>query len=249
MLTATFGGLKIARVLLDEVDGNEISELKKKFSYVFAVVYKKIEEGQDLSDFRVCARRSAVIDLKPDMEQIFNKFESNTRKEIRQARKEQDFLFVSADTNFRAIYWCYKKFELARHWLPTPRSEMKQQIFFTAYHKNKIVSGISCYGHNEILRVAKIFSIRHQGDKQITNALLGHISRNIIFEICKYGKEHGYFLLDLGGVDFLHTEKIGISRFKMSFGSGIIDTSICRFMTPAFVLVKKIGYFFKKDIA
>lgn len=250
MLKAKFGQFKIVRVLFNKIDYDEINELKKKFSYIFVVIYKKKTEIEEksLPGFSIQARQSAIIDLRLDIEEIFQKFDSNTRKEIRRAQREKGLSFVKIDTNFHAIYKCYKKFEFARGWVPTPYSEMKQHLFFTAYYKGKVISGVTCYGHKDVLRVGKIFSIRHRGQRQVKDAILGFTSRNLIFEICKYTKQYGYRWLDLGGVDFSHPDKKGIARFKMKFGSEIVDTTICRFMTPSFALVKKIGFFFRRDI-
>lgn len=249
MLVASLMKIPFVRILLDEVDQNQVNALKKKFQYVFLVVYKKIAPEM-LPEFQVQHRQTALIDLTLPLEAIFQKFKDNTRNEIRRAQKEDGLSFVHDDKNFAQVYSCYKKFERARKWIPTPRSEMKQHLLFSAYYNGRIISGITCYGHNDILRVAKIFSIRNQkNDEGVKNAIIGYASRNLVYEICQYAKDHGYTRLDLGGVNFDDPVKQGISQFKMSFGSEIVDTSICRSLTPFFQKVKKIFFIFKRDIA
>lgn len=247
MLEVSTCGLRYARFLADSISPEEIEQLKKKFSYLFLIVYGNVPPA---SGFVVQRRQVSMIDLTQGMDTVFAKFKSNTRNKIRNAAKNKTLTFVSDDRNFDKAYERYKKFERSRGWMPSLRAEIKNSVLFSAYYNNAVIAGIACYGHNDILRVSKIYSTRNHNTKEgwPNNSVIGYAGRKVVYDACRYGIENGYRRFDLGGINFIDPAKSGISEFKASFGGAIIDVYLCRYMTKYFSLFKRVLALAKKDI-
>lgn len=247
MLVNSILGLKYIRLLRREAFLEEMEELKKKYSYIFLVSYNQI----NITGFSVQSKQSIIIDLSAGLDNVFDNFKSNTRKEIRKTfnLNADGLTFVPIDKQINKIYTCYKKFEYIRGWMPALKSEIKNSLVFAAYYQGAVVAGVTCYADENFIRVGKIFSLRYQcAGNKINSQIIGSASRRLIFEICKYGVEHGFTSLDLGGVDFIDQKKIGISEFKSCFGGDTKDVYICRYIKKNFALLKKILFFFERDI-
>lgn len=246
MLTVPILGFRYARVMADHILPDEIEKLKKSFNYLFVVTY---DNDPPPGSFNIQKRQAFVIDLTQGIKIVFDNFKKNTRNEIRRAENDPTLSFVLNDNNWKVAYSRYKKFEQARNWMPMLKTEFKRSILFSAYYRGDIISGIACYGHNSILRVNKIFSIRnHNTYTDLSAAVIGYASRRLIYDVCQYGIENNYTRLDLGGVNFTSSSKIGISKFKQSFGGILQNTCVSRYMTPGFALFKKFLSFIKKDV-
>lgn len=246
MLTVPILGFRYGRLMAAHISPEEIEKLKQDFSYLFVVTYG---DNPPTGDWQVQKRQAFVIDLTQSINRVFDNFKKNTRNEIRRAENDPSLSFVSNDHNWKAAYKRYKKFEQARKWMSMLKAEFKRSVLFNAYHRGDIISGIACYGHNDTLRVNKIFSIRnHNTRSDLSVAVIGYASRKLIYDICQYGIKNNYTRLDLGGVNFTDNSKIGISQFKQSFGGDLQYTHVSRYMTRGFSVLKRFLTLIKKDI-
>lgn len=234
MLETSILGLKYARLVLGDVNPQEIKKLKKKYSYIYLISYKKI----NLENFVVADKKTPTIDLTQNLDEIFRNFSASARNKIRKTKKIESLGFVSADGNFDESYKVYAHVKRKDGVIPEPKKELKHCTYFNAYLGNKIISSISCYDFDNILRVNTIVSLRKEmgGDSRI----VGYASTGLIWEICRYGKERGYKIVDLGIINLTDPSKSGIAQFKNSFGQNIVHTYIYRYETRLFKLVKKI---------
>lgn len=230
MLEVSFDGFKYAKLVTEKIDASEANKLKERFDYVNIVSYGKA----DLKDFSVILRKDAVIDLSKGAEKIFANFNSTTRNHIRRAEKIKDLEFIHLDNNIEEVYELQKEFDFGRGWAPRPREEIIKSKIFSAYFKKKLISAVVLYEHGAILRISKIFSKRLSLKTDSLKALLGYAGKRLIFEVCKYGKENNYEILDLGGINLNEPEKSGIARFKQNFGIEIKDVYIYRHETAEF---------------
>lgn len=235
MIKISFLGFKYARLILENLKFSQIEELKKRYSYLYIVAYKKT----NLKNFEVLSKRTPIIDLTKDIKEIFRKFNATTRNEIRKTKKDENLKFIALDQNFDQIYKLYKNLERTQGRTPIPIQEIKKSKIFSAYFKGELISSISCYDHNKILRIGQIFSLRMKNEeKEFKNT--SWTTRRSMFEICKYGKKNGYKKLDLGIVNLTDPAKAGVAKFKQSFGGDIIDTYIYRYESKIFKPLRRI---------
>lgn len=227
-------GFKYVRLILEKINLSQIEELKRKYSYLYIVTYKKIP----LSGFNILCRKTAVIDLSQGLEQIFQKFNKTTRNEIRKTERITNLHFVILDNNFNEAYNLYRKVKRKDGVVPEPKSDFKECKFFNAYLKDRMIVSIACYNQNKILRLKSIVSLRKM--REFDKRIMGYATRRLIWEICKYGKANGYRKLDLGNVNLTDPTKAGIAKFKISFGGDLVDNYIYRYETKIFALLRKI---------
>lgn len=236
MLEVSLHGFNYARLAISNPTHVRAEDLTEKYNYIQLIAY----EQMDLEAFQCVKKNSSVINLTKDIDEIFGDFQSTVKNTINKTKRDDNLTFISDDPNWQVAYDLHKEFDLARGWMPAPLGEIQNSIIYSAYFKEHLISGITCFGHDKVIRVGKLYSKRLTNDiDQLSNQLISWVTRRLIFEICKYGQDHGYELLDLGGVDFDDPVKVGISRFKQSFGGDIVDAYNYRYCTQQFEALRK----------
>lgn len=233
----SFLGLRYIRALVEKPDYAEIEKLKNEYEYIFIYSYEK----PDLKDFKIKPQPSPIIDLSKGPDEIFKNFKKNTRNEIRKAEKIRELKFKNLDNDFNGSYRFYRKIKGTDGVKPDIKGEFKGCLFFNAYLNGKMVVSVTCYDNGKILRLKHIVSSRKE--KDFDSKIAGYATRNIVWEICKYGTKNNYKILDLAGAT-----KEGITKFKQSFGGEEKTVYICRYETKLFSRIKKIVNFFGKNI-
>lgn len=245
MLEVSFFGFKYARLIASNgTMERPPEELKKKFSYVQIQSYTQLL----MPGFVELKKNAIIINLAPSLEEISKTFRDTTRNEINRTYKIDDLQFIVGDSNFQPLHFLHRSFDIKRGWMPAPQEELEKSLIFSAYYKGKPVSIITCFHNDTVLRVLELFSARYDSTKE-ENAIIGYATRRLIYEICKYGKEHGYIKLDLGGVNLDDSAKAGITRFKQSFNGSLVDVYTYLYSTHAFNMFKKMLKVFKIDIS
>ncbi|MBL7045404.1 MAG: hypothetical protein ISR98_02280 [Parcubacteria group bacterium] len=240
--TLSFFYFKYIRVLTDHIDEAEVTKLKKKYWYVFIYSYRKL----NLPDFNLKEQVTVVIDLAQGREKIFGKFKKNTRNEIRKTEDMKCLCFSIPDKDEKKSYNFYKKVKVRDKVNPDIREEFKGCLFFNAYFKKTIIVSVSCYSNKSTLRLKHIVSSRKAGVEE--GKLAGYATRRIIWEICKYGKSHGYKKLDLAGANLTDPKKAGIAKFKQSFGGDIQTMYTYRYQRKLFTAIKETVGILGKNI-
>lgn len=174
------------------------------------------------------------------MEEIFGKFNETVRNEIRRTFKTEDLYFKINDSNFEGAYELYKNFEYSQGRIPFPLSAMKGYKIFSAYYKNQLISLILYIDSFPYLRTRSICSRRLQIDNKELYKIIGYASKRLVYEICKYGKENSYRLLDLASINLTDSKKSGVAQFKSGFGGKIEDEYTYIYKSKLFKFFEKL---------
>lgn len=188
------------------------------YSYIVGVSHKEL-----VFNVPVAMRQKKTINiyLRKPLEEVFRGFSDTARNEIRRTETMRDLTFTKDDGNWDAVYAMYKIHRKARG-LPVQKVSFLQQCMaFNAYWRGELVSTITCYDAKPYLRIQNIFS-RIAGDDRELRRVTGYASRRLVYEICKFGNEGGYALLDMASANVTDPRKAGITQFKNSFG-GIME--------------------------
>lgn len=237
MLLVEVLDVRYNRTIVESATHETTSSLKDGFDYSFVVAMKEFSDDS----YVVVGKKSCLIDLSKDIDSIINAFSSTSRNEYRRSEKISGLEFHSSVTDFDNYYKFYTACEKDRNWFPVPPEELKASIVFSATYEGQPISGMSCYGHGQRLRVGRIYSNKRSRKNEIlNNTLYGSAAKRIVVEICKYGMLHGYKSLDLGGVDLTLGEKSGITQFKLSLGGEVVDVKIGRYMSEMFQNKKQV---------
>lgn len=238
----SFFGMKYARLLEESVDAGVLDDLKKTYRYIALYSYTPIcEEG-----FACRIQQTPIINLSPDLDEIFRQFHKNTRQGIEYSRKVEGLTFALPAHDHDASYEFYRSIKKKDGVKPDLKREFIGCLFANAYLNDRLIVSLSFYDAGNFFRAKHFVSLRKEMDDH--GAIAGHATRRLIWELCMYGKSHGYRFIDLGGVNFREGEKKGVADFKMSFGGEIKDMHICRYETAPFRFARKIFAMFGGNI-
>ncbi len=230
------GFIRIARVILQTQEFLALLQ-SRKYHFISAILYDRPKEPEKY--FRK-EKKTTVIDLTPDSEVIFSKFNDTARNEIRRSKKIPELKFKLGDRNLDAIYEFHKEFEKLQGRRPKGKNSFQGCIFFTAYYKKDLIAVVACYDAKPYLRARAIFSRRLGAREKETSQIISFANRRIVYEICKYGHENGYAGFDLGAVNLTDSMKAGITKFKMSFGGEIRNEYTYLYRSKIFYFLSKI---------
>lgn len=203
--------------LVDEKLSDMIN--KKKYSYIYIYSYKKLNLDKS---FRLKQKKIVNIYLKDPLEQILKKFKRATRQEINKTYNIKELTFVMDDKNLEETYKLYKKFEYNQNRVPWKIETFSNVKLFNAYYKGKLISAIPCYDLFPYLQARAMSSDRYQDNDKEMRKIVGHATRRLIYEICRYTKERNYKFFGLGSINYNTEQKSNVSQFKNFFG-GIIE--------------------------
>ena len=239
ILRFNYQGSSYARIFCDRLSNSMAKNLKQNFDYVYVVAYKDIEDAE----FEIIEKKSAVIPLSDNIDNVFSKFHSTTRNEIRKSLKNISILVESNIKDWNKFYNFHKNCEKDRGWIPAPLDELKKSIIVSIKYLGDYIAAFSCYEGEGMLRVDRIFSARKSSKfEKLRSVIFSSSSRRIVYELCKIGIGKECRFLDLGGVDLNDPVKRGISEFKMKFGSQIIPVKIGRFYNNKLKFENKLDF-------
>ena len=207
-----------ARVILDDSLLLRLLH-EKRHAYISGISYNKLEVG---SGVRIKPKKTIVISLQSDMEEVFNGYSDTVKNEIRRTFSMPELAFRT-DSDIDQAYELYRRFEERQGRTPHNEYSFRKSKIFNAYLDGLLVSSIACYDAFPHLRVRAIYSRRLVvGDKK-QYAVIGYATKRLIYGICSYGKKNGYKDVDMGSVNLTDPKKKGIAQFKSSFGGTIVD--------------------------
>lgn len=226
------------RILIEDTASVNMSALKED-DYSFVVCYGAFDD----EDYHTVAKNSCIIDLSKGLDECFSKFHPTSRNEVRRADKITELSFHQSinDFDFDTYYAFHTACEHDRNWFPVPPEELKQSIVFSATYNGELIAGMSCYAHENRIRVGRIFSNKRSKQSEVlTNLVYGVASKKIVYEICKYAASNNYISLDLGGVDLNDPTKAGITKFKLSLGGDVLPVTLARHTSSNFAEAEKV---------
>jgi len=210
-----------ARVILDDELLRHLIH-NRSYSYIVGVSHKELSFDMPVS---VRKKQTINIPVNKPIEDIFRGFNDTARNEIRRTECMEELTFTINDGSWDEVYAMYKDHRKARKLPIHPLSFLQFALLFNAYWKGKLISTITCYDAKPYLRVQNIFSKIAESDKE-TRRITGYATRRLVYEICKFGSENGYVLLDMASVNVTNPMKAGITQFKSSFGGETVDEYI-----------------------
>lgn len=242
ILDTSILGLHYMRRLMFELEVNELQNLTKQYSYIHGYALQK----KEVPGFSITPKMTPLIDLRQPSGDIFATFRKNTRNEIRKTESIPDLRFVREDPSRALSYRFYKFIKMKDGVIPDLARDFSQCRFFNAYLVNQLIVSISCYDNGRVLRLKHIVSVRKE--PRFDPRIIGYATRRLIWDICQWGKEYDYQMLDLGGINYVESAKSGVTMFKESFGGSCIDMYVYRYETKVFRLLKRVLRLFKRHI-
>jgi len=180
-------------------------------------------QKMDLPDFEMTPKKTPVIHLDKNPEEILSGFNDTARNEIRKTFNLANLKCVQGAEFFADAYELYKKFEYGQGRVPFSAKEMRTFHPFVAYWRNRPISLIFCLESYPYLRARSICSARLQAKDKEIYRLIASATRRLIYEVCVYGRSKGYRWFDLGSINLTDTEKSSIAQFKSFFRGELID--------------------------
>lgn len=226
-----------ARIILDDKNLEEYFR-EKKYSYITGLSYNRFDFGPDVS---VKHKKTILVSLLQDPEQLFMGFNANTRNEVRRALDENCLNIVADDKNRGMVYDLYAAFERAQSRRPQDASIFLGSKVFNAYHNGDLISVVICYDAPPVLRSRANFSKRLDAEDKEKRRLISRATRLLIYEICLYGRAHGYKYFDQGSVNLIDPKKKSIGEFKGGFGGELVDEYSYEYRGLLARLAKMIG--------
>ncbi len=194
------------------------------YSQVHFVSHNNLE----IKGYYKLVEKTPIIDLKEQLDLIFKKFNKTTRNEINKAFLNKELIFESNSNNFDDFYSLYTDFESKKRKflkLKSLDTLKKNSKLFLAFLNDDPIAAVLCYDTGHILRANIICSKRMASDDKEYLKIISNASRRLVYEICKYGKTHGYELFDLGEVCLNENdEKYSITKYKLSFSDKLFNS-------------------------
>ena len=95
-----------------------------------------------------------------------------------------------------------------------------------------------------VLKVFAIFSTRHSTHDATERALIGMASKKLIYDACRYAREHAYTYLDLAYITTDPTDKReSIASFKKGFGGEIVPEYQYEYVSAPVAFIRKLRTF------
>ena len=236
------GPFKTLDILHEEPTAVEVDALRKRYGRVGILSHRPLELSPG---YRLKQKKTPNIYLQDPMETIFSRFRDTFRNEIRRSERLPDFSVVTPDDHREEIYRLYRAFEIAQKRAPYSKKHIDHFLAASAYYKGRLISCVLFFLSGNKMRVRSIFSSRLEAkdaDRELYQ-IIGYATKRLIYEICKYGKEHGAVLLDLASINLTNPEREPIARFKSGFGGLIEDEYQYTYSQGLFYFLERLAAF------
>lgn len=197
-------------------------------NYVFLAYHGELQTEN--SEWLTDSKTSAVIPVLTDEEEQLLTYHATCRNEVRRSYKIEEFSIEINSTPLDELFAFHKTCEELRGWIPVPPEELTASRIIAVRFKDELIAGMSAYGSRDILRIGRIFSLRKSTKYQdLQQIIFSSASRRVVHEFTRLANREGFTRIDLGGVVIDgESEKSGITKFKMSFGSEVQPVTLLR---------------------
>jgi hypothetical protein len=169
---------------------------------------------------------AAVLDLRPSLDEIFEGFSANLRKDIRRAYR--DGIITRVNEGYGEFHRLAIDFHRAKG-LPlslVPPIEFMQRngYLLTAYIGGRLVAGqfyMACSPTLLYHTASRIISVNPR-----ENQVIGRAVKALVWEAVKLAKLKGYQELNLGGIS--ERMDTGIDFFKLRYGAKLQVQYVCK---------------------
>jgi hypothetical protein len=221
-------GFSYSRNTAIEFTLKEISDLSSGVDYSFFASPKRLPQYENLE---VTEKNSAWIKILQNEEDQIASYQSTCRNEVRRSMRTKEFTIEINSTPIDELYQFHKLCETERNWFPVPKEELNASVIICVRYLDELIAGMTAYFHKDIIRVGRIFSRRKSEKYQdIQQVIFSSASRRVVHEFTRFGSKNGFLYLDLGGISLNEDSKLGITKFKLSFGSEITPMYLGRIL-------------------
>ena len=219
-----FGIFKITKIYF--VDRPVILD-NPDFDMLFYHTYKNCDEIKGLEK-KQCL--TTTIDLRQDIDVIWNKIKKHRKQQIRRAKKNG--ITVKVSDNYKQFHQIYKKFLIQKNYLDpfglniySSQFMQKYGILFLAENHGEILGGnLYFYDNDNALSICSAnlpFGDSLDKNKKISDSIC-----YLHWEAIQYFKKLDVINFDLGGlqtnVKTITPEIDGLDFYKRSFGGDVI---------------------------
>lgn len=188
-------------------------------------------------------RTTRIILHDKSEDEILMSFRKNYRNEIRKTYRD-DRVSINVEEGYsKGGYALYKEFETQAH-RPYITQKEANGVWALGYINGELMSGIYLIDSSPVLKVVSIFSTRKRAGAQDAT-LIGCVSKRLMYEVCRFGKDKNFSCVDLAFIDSVDKERTGIVSFKIGFGGDIVNEYMYEKKTPIISFLKlmrrKIG--------
>jgi len=186
--------------------------------------------------FLLVYAKTYVINLEPDLEDIFNSFNSKTRTQIRKSIRD-GLITIEIDNSERGFERFYKLYEetyFRTKAVPLRKEIFREmsKIFEKPKHLNIFFAKVSNINASTIIVLSSGKTAVYQWAASSSNPEIRKLNtqRRLVWEVVKYYKQNKYKIFDLGGIpdeeDIDRNSKhYGIYEFKSFFGEKVYENS------------------------
>ena len=228
------GPFRTIDVFLEDVSFDEVRKLQKEYQCVSILTHAPLS---GMEGFRLRQKKTPNIYLSDGPEAVLSRFRDTVRNEVHRTERIDGFEVRVPDPDRDAPYRVYRDFEFSQGRAPISKEEFSRFICAGAYLDGRFISGITFFQSNDKIRIRSIFSLRMDAkgseDKELYKTV-GFASKRLMFDICRYGIEHGAKVVDLASINLVDPEKEPIARFKSGFGALIEDEYQYIWIAPVF---------------
>lgn len=166
-----------------------------------------------------------VNDISLEKDEIFSKFKSNVRNEIRKCEKIENFTYALDATNKEQFLDFYREFAEAKS-LPIIQKKSIDKygdnLIYLSGEVDGKLTNMQVYivdNNGEIVRLLHSISVLHNIDSPTLRAKIGWINRYLHWHTMIYFRDKGFKVFDWGGYNNgVDAGLSGIDKFKASFG-------------------------------
>jgi len=169
---------------------------------------------------------TAVLDLRPSIDDLFKGLNSKLRKDIRRAYRENIEIRVNRDYDeFHKLAVDFHKAKgLPLSLVPSIEFMKRHGYLLTAYIENRIVAGqfyMACYPTLLYHAASRIIS-----DNPKESQMIGRAVKVLVWEAIRLGKSKNYQELNFGGIS--KEMSSGIDFFKLRYGAKPEIQYVCK---------------------
>lgn len=215
---------------------------KKKFR-IYPIVYKQfLGKEKGIFDEKFI---TLLIDLSKNEDEIFEKYDKDTKYEIRRAKKEGIIFEEFKDKNYFLNIYNKMSENLQINKITKERLEsFGENLIITRaiFDKYDIIYHAYIYDED---RVRLLYSVRNMTDK-VENKIYGFANRFLHDEDIKFFKKNKKKFYDFGGIGNGKSKKTdNIDKFKYSFGGEPSEEKISMNFLMKILLIIREGYYGK----
>lgn len=197
------------------------------------VIYRQSQNLDNVFGFKREDFYTKIIELRQDLDQIFESIGKNTKYKINRASREGVHFTIEEDLNVFLDF--YNEFSRSKSLSTLSKKVLRKynnNLVVTKATKSKSESE-NLVMHSYIVdfeskrvRLLHSASLFRTDDKKIRN-LVGMANRFLHFEDMKYFKEHNFKVYDFGGYAYntVDEQLKNINDFKDSFGATLLHES------------------------